>query len=88
MKPDVFQSPDYYQIDDLLNEEHKLVREATRDWVKKAVTPIIEEHAQAATFQKKFFLDWQKLVLWSLYSRKLRWRRARLYQLWAHYARN
>lgn len=53
MKPDVFQSPDYYQIDDLLNEEHKLVREATRDWVKKAVSPIIEEHAQAATFPKE-----------------------------------
>ena len=53
MKPDVFQSPDYYQIDDLLNEEHKLVREATRDWVKKAVSPIIEDHAQAATFPKE-----------------------------------
>ena len=53
MKPDVFQSPDYYQIDDLLNEEHKLVREATRDWVKKAVSPIIEEHAQDATFPKE-----------------------------------
>ena len=53
MKPDVFQSPDYYQIDDLLNEEHKLVREAARDWVKKAVSPIIEEHAQAATFPKE-----------------------------------
>lgn len=53
MKPDVFQSPDYYQIDDLLNEEHKLVRQATRDWVKKAVSPIIEEHAQAATFPKE-----------------------------------
>ena len=53
MKPDVFQSPDYYQIDDLLNEEHKLVREATRDWVKKAVSPIIEEHAQAANFPKE-----------------------------------
>ena len=53
MKPDVFQSPDYYQIDELLNEEHKLVREATRDWVKKAVSPIIEEHAQAATFPKE-----------------------------------
>jgi glutaryl-CoA dehydrogenase len=53
MKPDVFQSPDYYQIDDLLNEEHKLVREATRDWVKKAVSPIIEDHAQAAAFPKE-----------------------------------
>ena len=25
MKPDLFQAPDYYQIDDLLTEEHKLV---------------------------------------------------------------
>jgi glutaryl-CoA dehydrogenase len=53
MKPDVFQSPDYYQIDDLLNDEHKLVREATRDWVKKAISPIIEKHAQEATFPKE-----------------------------------
>lgn len=50
MPQDQFQSPDYYMLDDLLTDEHKLVREATRDWVKKAVSPIIEEHAQNATF--------------------------------------
>lgn len=50
MKPDVFQSPDYYQIDDLFSEEHLLVREASRNWVKRDISPIIEEYAQKATF--------------------------------------
>ena len=27
MKPDLFEAPDYYNLDDLFNEEHKLVRE-------------------------------------------------------------
>ena len=42
MKPDLFQSPDYYNLDDLLTEEHKLVRDSARAWVKKEVSPIIE----------------------------------------------
>ncbi|MCM5662126.1 acyl-CoA dehydrogenase family protein [Galbibacter mesophilus] len=53
MKPDLFTAPDYYQIDDLLSEEHKLVRNAARDWVKKDVSPIIEEYAQQAKFPKQ-----------------------------------
>ncbi len=50
MKPDLFQAPDYYQLDDLLTEEHKLVRGAAREWVKREVSPIIEEYAQKAEF--------------------------------------
>ena len=50
MKPDLFQAPDYYQLDDLLTEEHKLVRDAAREWVKRDVSPIIEEYAQKAEF--------------------------------------
>ena len=53
MKPDLFQAPDYYQLDDLLSEEHKLVRDAARAWVKKEVSPIIEEYAQRAEFPKQ-----------------------------------
>lgn len=53
MKADLFQAPDYYQIDDLLTEEHKLIREAARDWVKRDVSPIIEEYAQKAEFPKQ-----------------------------------
>ena len=52
MKPDLFQAPDYYNIDDLLTEEHLMVRNAARDWVKKEVSPIIEEAAQKAEFPK------------------------------------
>ncbi|MCC4211642.1 acyl-CoA dehydrogenase family protein [Leeuwenhoekiella parthenopeia] len=53
MKPDLFESPDYYNIDDLLTDEHKLVRSAARDWVKREVSPIIEEAAQKAEFPKQ-----------------------------------
>ena len=53
MKPDLFQSPDYYNLDDLLTEEHKLVRDAARSWVKREVSPIIEEYAQKAEFPKQ-----------------------------------
>ena len=53
MKPDLFQAPDYYQLDDLLTEEHKLVRDASREWVKREVSPIIEEYAQKAEFPKQ-----------------------------------
>ncbi len=53
MRPDLFQAPDYYLLDDLLTEEHKLVRDSARAWVKKEVSPIIEEYAQKAEFPKQ-----------------------------------
>lgn len=53
MRPDLFQAPDYYLLDDLLTEEHKLIRDAARAWVKKEVSPIIEEYAQKAEFPKQ-----------------------------------
>lgn len=53
MKPDLFQAPDYYLLDDLLTEEHKLIRDAARAWVKREVSPIIEEYAQKAEFPKQ-----------------------------------
>ena len=53
MKPDLFEAPDYLNLDDLLNDEHKLVRDAAREWVKRDVSPIIEEYAQKAEFPKQ-----------------------------------
>lgn len=50
MKPDLFQAPDYYNLDELLTDEHKLVRDAAREWVKREVSPIIENYAQKAEF--------------------------------------
>jgi glutaryl-CoA dehydrogenase len=52
MSQDLFSAPDYYELDSLLREEHLLVRDAARSWVKKEVSPIINQHAQEATFPK------------------------------------
>lgn len=52
MSKDRFQGHDFYQIDELLTHEQKLVRDTVREWVKKEVTPIIEDHAQRAVFPK------------------------------------
>ena len=50
LAPDVFESPDFYQIDDLLTDEHKLIRQSVRDFVKKEISPIIEDACQKAYF--------------------------------------
>ncbi|MEN8138494.1 MAG: acyl-CoA dehydrogenase family protein [Bacteroidota bacterium] len=50
MPQDLYKAPDYYHLDDLLTEEHKLIRGSAREWVKKEVTPQIEEYAQKAEF--------------------------------------
>lgn len=47
---DLFQSPDYFQLDELLTEEQKLIRETVRNYVKKEISPIIEDYAQRAEF--------------------------------------
>lgn len=53
MKADQFQAPDYYNLDELLSDEHKMVRDASREWVKREVSPIIEDAAQKAEFPKQ-----------------------------------
>ncbi|MEO6289872.1 MAG: acyl-CoA dehydrogenase family protein [Ginsengibacter sp.] len=50
MAQDLFQSPDYFNVDELLTEEHKLIRESVRAYVKKEISPIIEDYAQKAEF--------------------------------------
>ena len=42
----MYQAPDYYQIDDLLTDEHKMIRSAIRDWVNREIKPVIEDFAQ------------------------------------------
>ena len=53
MAQDLFQAPDYYLLDELFSEEHKLVRDAAREWVKREISPIIEDAAQNAEFPKQ-----------------------------------
>ena len=52
MRTDLYQGHDYYLLDDLLTEEHKLIRETARAWVKKEVSPIIEDAAERCSFPK------------------------------------
>jgi glutaryl-CoA dehydrogenase len=50
MAQDRFQAPDYYLLDELLSDEHKLIRDSVRAWVKKEVSPIIEDACQKCEF--------------------------------------
>nr|WP_039452529.1 acyl-CoA dehydrogenase family protein [Pedobacter glucosidilyticus] len=52
LKTDLYQHPDYYLMDELLSDEHKLIRSTVRDWVKKEVSPVIEDYSQKALFPK------------------------------------
>ncbi|MEY3375925.1 MAG: hypothetical protein RL463_230 [Bacteroidota bacterium] len=49
-RQDLFESPDYFNIDDLLTEEHLMIRSAVRNYVKQSISPIIEDAAQQAKF--------------------------------------
>jgi len=52
-RTDLFVSPDYFAVDELLSEEQKLIRETVRAYVKKEISPIIEEYAQRAEFPEQ-----------------------------------
>ena len=52
MSTDLFQAPDYFQLDELLNEEHKLVRDASRDWIKEKFHQLLR-----ITVKKRNFLN-------------------------------
>lgn len=54
MAQDRFQYHDYYLVDELLTEEHILIRNSVREWVKKEVSPIIEDACQKAEFPKQW----------------------------------
>lgn len=52
MYQDQYQHPDYYQLDELLTDEHKLIRDTVRAWIKKEVSPNIENWSQNCEFPK------------------------------------
>lgn len=53
MASDRFEGHDYFLLDELFTEEHILIRNSARDWIKKEVSPIIEGYAQRAEFPKQ-----------------------------------
>jgi len=64
---DVFNHPDYYLLDELLSDEHKMIRDATREWVKKSVSPIIEDYAQRAAFPEHLVKEMGEIGLFGPY---------------------
>ena len=87
MSTDQFQAHDYYLMDELLSDEHKLIRETARAWVKKEVSPIIEEHYESnfpSSHIKGVSGNWW---FWSLYPRRIWWSRIRSDCLWNYNAR-
>lgn len=51
-KQDMFQAPDLYAVDELLSEEHLLIRDTVRAWVKREISPIIEDACQRNIFPR------------------------------------
>ena len=54
-KEDRYQHHDYYMIDELLSEDHLLARQTVRDWVRKEVSPIIEDYSNRAVCPTHLF---------------------------------
>ncbi len=52
-----YTSPDYFVIDDLLTDEHKIIRSSIRDWVDRSVMPVIEKAAQNHEFPEYLFKE-------------------------------
>lgn len=50
LSPDLFESPDFYGVDDLLSEEHLLIRNSVREFVKREITPYVEDWYEHARF--------------------------------------
>lgn len=48
----MYKPPDYYFVDELLSDEHKIIRTAVRDWVNRSVIPVIDDYAQRHEFPK------------------------------------
>ena len=52
-RTDLFTAPDYFLTDELFTEEQKLIRNVVRSYVKKEISPIIEDFAQRAVFPQQ-----------------------------------
>ncbi len=58
---DDFESPDFYQLDDLLTEEHLMIRDSVRQFVKKEISPIIEDCYEQAVFPQHLVQEFGNL---------------------------
>lgn len=55
--PYPYNPPDYFQVDDLLTDEHKIIRSSIRDYVSRSIIPIIDEAAHKHEFPIKIIKE-------------------------------
>ena len=53
----MYNPPDYFLVDELLSEDHKIIRSAIREWVDRSVKPIIDKAAQEHKFPMHFIKE-------------------------------
>lgn len=56
-----FEAPDHYMVDELYSDEHKIIRDATRDWVNRSVKPVIEDYFERAEFPRPLIREMGEL---------------------------
>ena len=56
-----FEAPDHYMMDELYTDEHKIIRDATRDWVNRSVKPVIEDYFERAEFPRPLIREMGEL---------------------------
>jgi len=56
-----FEAPDHYMVDELYTDEHKIIRDATRDWVNRSVKPVIEDYFEKAEFPRPLIKEMGEL---------------------------
>jgi len=58
-----FEAVDYYLLDDLLDDEQRLIRDTVRQFVDDKVLPIIDEHQRAGTFPQELVIPMAEMGL-------------------------
>jgi len=56
-----YEAPDHYMVDELFTDEHKIIRDAARDWVNRSVKPVIEDYFEKAAFPRHFIKEMGEL---------------------------
>jgi glutaryl-CoA dehydrogenase len=56
-----YNPPDYFQVDDLLSDEHKIIRSSIRDYVSRSIIPIIDDAAQKNIFPNQIIKEMGEL---------------------------
>jgi len=58
-----FKGVDFYRIDDLLDDEERMIRDTVRRFVDDRVIPVIDEHFEKATFPTQLIPEMAKIGL-------------------------